>query len=92
MAKSKRADHAAPPRAGAAPRQRAAEDFLLELPAPKGGRPRSGPEANRDQTIQAMADPDGDGLDEWLAPKEDADLDQWLIDHGKDEGVDAPDR
>jgi hypothetical protein len=39
---------------------------------------------------QAKGDPPDDGLDEWLAPDEDddADLDQWLHDHGVDGGKD----
>jgi hypothetical protein len=39
-----------------------------------------------------MEDPRDDGLDEWLAPDEDddADLDQWLHDHGVDDGAEGP--
>ena len=92
MAKSRRVGRSAPTRGGATARQRAAEDLLPGEDAPRRGAPRVAAAAPRDRTGPAKGDPPDDGLDAWLAPDEDddADLDQWLHDHGVDGGADGP--
>jgi hypothetical protein len=67
-----------------------AEDLPAGEDALRRGAPRAAIEAPRDRAGQAKGDPRDDGLDEWLAPDEDddADLDQWLHDHGVNGGAD----
>lgn len=92
MAKSKRVGRAAPTRAGSPFRPRTPEDIPAREDAPRRSVPRSAVETPRDLAAQAVEGPRDDGLDEWLAPDEDgdADLDQWLHDHGKDGGTEGP--
>lgn len=94
MAKSRRVGHAAPSRGTVPSRQRAPEDLPAGDELPRRGAQRAAVGTPRERVMQAMEHPRDDGLDEWLAPDEgdDADLDQWLHDHGVDGGANGPNR
>jgi len=80
MTKSKRAGRATQAR------QRATGGPPSGQDASRRAAQRAAPASARERAIQAMEEPGEDALDEWLAPDEDddADLDQWLHEHGAD--------
>jgi len=82
MGKIKRATTrtAAFPRAPMPARAKSTSDQSGRATAQRRGAPDSG--SGREKL--AMPAGDDSVLDEWLEPDEDADLDQWLHDHGAD--------
>lgn len=81
MTKSKRAGRAAPARHRTTSGLAADRDT-----GRKAAAPRAVPASARERFIPSMEAPGEDALDEWLAQDEDgdADLDQWLHEHGAD--------
>ncbi len=92
MGKMKRAARAETPRAENASRTKSTEDKIESnstgFLASKRGASRRNPENSAGQERRPMHAADDGVLDEWLEPDEDADVDQWLHEHGADSGAD----
>jgi hypothetical protein len=77
-------------RAAATSRPKSNDDHFTRSSAARRGTPRATPDGRPNGDKLAMPPADEGVLDEWLEPDEDADLDQWLHDHGA-EGIEDPD-
>ena len=85
MGKIKRSARAAT-RADTAAHTKPSEDYAADSLASKRPATRRLPGAGAGDEKLAMPATDDGILDEWLEPDEDADLDQWLHEHGGDAG------
>jgi len=88
MGKIKRAARMAPPRADIASRAKSNEEHSSDSFLQKRGASRRGTDTGSAPQKRSMAAGDEGILDEWLEPDEDADVDQWLNEHGAGGGVD----
>jgi hypothetical protein len=88
MGKTRQPARTAAPRTQFSSRTKSTESNSTEPFAPKRGSLR--PDADSGSRRDKIATPATDEgvLDEWLEPDKDADLDQWLHDHGADGGPD----
>ena len=88
MGKARNAARSAAPRTQFGARSKSTENSSRESFAPKRGSLRPEAESGSGREKSAMLATDDEVLDEWLEPDKDADLDQWLHEHGADGGVD----
>jgi len=82
MGKIKRAARVAPPRAAIASRAKSNEEHSNDSFLQKRGASRRATNTSAAPEKRSLAAGDEGILDEWLEPDEDADVDQWLHDHG----------
>lgn len=88
MGKTRNAARTAAPRMQFGARTKSTENTPKESFAPKRGSLRPDAESGSGREKSAMPATDDGVLDEWLEPDKDADLDQWLHEHGADGGPD----
>jgi len=88
MGKARNAARTAASRTQFGVRSKSTGNTSRESFAPKRGSLRPDAESGSGREKSAMRATDDDVLDEWLEPDKDADLDQWLHEHGADGGVD----
>lgn len=88
MGKIRHAVRTAAPRTQFATRTKSSESNSTKPFGQKRGSLRPDAESGSGREKSAMPATDDGVLDEWLEPDKDADLDQWLHEHGADGGVD----
>jgi len=88
MGKIKRAARVAPSRAEGTSRAGPKEGHSTDSFLQKRGASRRGTDTGSGPENRSMLAADDGILDEWLEPDEDADVDQWLHEHGAGGGVD----